>query len=393
MRVPASERPWPALVLSLALAGCTPGFQGPFAELEANGMSRYFGSFLPVARDVRDDGTTVYQWDTDGGNGPVCLDGSPFHAMTRDLGNDDFILYFQGGGACWDEVCISPRESMTTFPNIDMLNPFEPSNPVAGWSSVVIPYCDGSFLVGDASIPEGADDFAPREQRGLRNLSAALDMMERFLAPPDRILLVGASGGGYGALLGLPVVRMKFPDAKLFVLHDSGPGIARPGDAELIPNLVEQWGGEGVLPESCEGCFDEGAITRLSDWQLERDDDLVIGDYSTWQDFLISDVFLQIGGEAYAEALDRETRYLADKWPGRYARFIESGNQHTATAGDINGMFGIVPPDLAPAVGLIDFKTLRSARIDGVGLGDWVGAMLAGDGWFNLVEPRESSLP
>lgn len=375
------------LGLGFALVtACSGGEEGPFQEMADAGLDRYLGAFTPELREDFPDGTTTYRFPL-GDDTPMCMDGTAFHTMVRDLGNDDIILYFQGGGACWSEVCVSPRTSMVRFPDVDLLDPFEPSNPVAGWSSVVVPYCDGSFLMGEIDIPEGADPYAPRRQHGLRNLSAALDVLKSVNPDPARLLVVGASGGGYGALLGLPVVRMAFPNAKMFVLHDSGAGIARPDDAGFIPQIVDELGGVGVLPESCAGCFDDGHITTLVGWQLERDENLVIGDYSTWQDFLIADVFLQIGGDAYATALDEQTSRLAEAWPGRYARFIEQGNEHTSTSGDITGVFGIVPPELAPAVSLIGYKTLRTAEIEGVDVGDWIGSMLASDGWVNLTDP------
>ncbi len=377
------------LAVATGLAACAPQADGPFAESAEAGLGRYLGSFQPAIRDNQDDGTVTWQFDPEDASGPVCMDGTPFHVLSRDQGNDDVVIYLQGGGACWGEVCATPRQSMVRFPDVDLLDPFEPSNPVAGWTSLVIPYCDGSFLMGDVSIPAGADPFAPREQRGLRNFSAALDLLGAQIVEPDRILLVGTGGGGYGALLGLPVVRMRFPDAEIHVLHDSGAGIARPGDPGFIPDLIGQLGGQGVLPSSCEGCFQDGHITALAGWQLARDEHLVIGDYSTWGDFLIADLFLQIGGAAYAEALDAETAKLAEAWPDRYARFIEAGVEHSATAGDLSGVFGVVPHELAGVIDLLQFKTLRTAEIDGVDLGDWIGAMLAGDGWHSLTEPRD----
>lgn len=382
------------ITLACTVAACAERAEGPFADQENAGLARYFGEFTPAVRDIQEDGTVTYQWDPAGGDGPVCMDGSPFHAMLRDLRPEgdtrnvaEAILFLQGGGACWDEVCVTPRRSLVRFPDIDLLDPFEPANPVAGWSSFVVPYCDGSFMMGDISIPEGADPYAPREQRGLRNLSAALDLFERELGEPERLLLVGASGGGYGALLGLPLVRMKFPNSRIYVLHDSGAGIARPGESDFIPGLVDKLGGQqSVLPSDCDGCFDEGHVTTLAGYQLERDDNLVIGDYSSWRDFLIADVFLQIGGDAYAQALDEQTSRLVEDYPGRYNRFIEAGITHTATAGSIQGVFGIIPEELEVAVGLIDFKTLRTAEIEGVDLGDWLGSMLAEDGWQSFTE-------
>lgn len=387
-----------SLVIALGLAACAEQVEGPFAVQEEAGLARYLGAFAPKIRDIQEDGTVTYQWDPADPDGPICMDKSPFHAMVRDLRTNveqdaaEAILFLQGGGACWDEVCVTPRESLRRFPDIDLLDPFEPSNPVAGWSSFVVPYCDGSFFMGDTSIPEGADPYAPREQRGLRNLSAALDLFEAELGQPERLLVVGASGGGYGALLGLPLIRIKFPDAQIFVLHDSGAGIARPGDRDFIPDLVDKLGGqEGVLPSDCDGCFEDGHVTSLAGYQLERDDKLVIGDYSTWRDFLIADVFLQIGGDAYAQALEEQTSRLVDAFPGRYARFIESGTEHTATAGSIQGVFGIVPSELEVAVGLIQYKTIRTAEIEGVDLGDWLGSMLAQDGWQSLTEVDEGA--
>lgn len=70
-------------------------------ELQAKGVDKYLGQFTLISSETVGDGWTKHQFDTEGGDGPVCIAGTPFSAFTR-VGNPSKLLIFlQGGGACW----------------------------------------------------------------------------------------------------------------------------------------------------------------------------------------------------------------------------------------------------------------------------------------------------
>ena len=74
----------------------------PFAELISQGLTRYLGAAKP-AETVEGGGYVT--WHFDPADGPMCLRGAPFAATARDGDSDKLIVYLQGGGACWSDLC------------------------------------------------------------------------------------------------------------------------------------------------------------------------------------------------------------------------------------------------------------------------------------------------
>ena len=85
-------------------------------------------------------------------------------------------------------------------------------NPIADWSVVFVPYCDGSVFSGDADFDDDCDGQTDRYQRGLKNLSAGLDVTASTFPSPSRILLPGISAGGFGTDFLSKMTRPDDPD-------------------------------------------------------------------------------------------------------------------------------------------------------------------------------------
>jgi hypothetical protein len=78
-------------------------------------------------------------------------------------------------------------------------------NPIGDWSIVYVPYCDGSVFTGDHDVDDASFPFGSvRFHRGLRNLSAAMDLAHTTFPHASRILLAGSSAGGAGASVFAP---------------------------------------------------------------------------------------------------------------------------------------------------------------------------------------------
>ncbi len=54
------------------------------AELTAAGVDKYLGEFTPISSVDVGDGWTKHTFDPDGGNGPICIEGTPFSAYTKE---------------------------------------------------------------------------------------------------------------------------------------------------------------------------------------------------------------------------------------------------------------------------------------------------------------------
>ncbi len=354
-----------------------------FAEIEAPGITRFFGAAAPSEVSEAEGGLTNYTFDP--ADGPVCFRGDPFRMAVRDRGRGDLLIFLQGGGACWSDFCFAIDFAREGMPPIDILDPALPANPVRDWDVAYLPYCDGSLFVGEASYDDDDDGAIDRRHAGLRNVSAALDVIAERFPAPRRVLLAGSSGGAYGTILTTVLVRAKYPTVPLYVFSDSGVGIAKAAEPTFVADLLTEFDAARYLPASCADCIGNGHLTRLIAWQLERDTNLRLAQFSSLNDFVIANLFLMIGPAGFEPALLEETAWLAERFPDRYRRFIVPGKLHTTLLGDASGFVG---PELGERLaGVVELGNMTDTGADGVTVGEWLGAMLAEDPvvWREIV--------
>jgi hypothetical protein len=359
---------------------------GPWDEIIDLGYTRYLGEAVAEVEETNGD-VTSYVFDIE--SGPICMGGGPFRTAIRDTDSDDLVLFLQGGGACWSEFCLAVDFSAPGMPNVDLLDPNLADNPWRGWDAVYVSYCDGSLLAGDIDVDLNDDGTTDRYLRGLRNLSAALDVTLQHFPEPRRIVLAGASAGGYATIIATPLVRLLWPDAELLVVNDSGVGLADPAGPAFINQLVTEFGADDLVPPSCDACFDNGHMTPLIEWVLARDPGIRIAAISAYEDGIMSGLFLPLSADEFRAELIAETTRLAEAWPGRFHAFLFEGTSHTTLLGDLSGFLG---PDAGSdppfgGSGGLQFGGLDTTAVDGMTVGAWLGRMLdGGEAWQTVRE-------
>ena len=287
-------------------------------------MDQYLGEYTPMTSETIDG---VVQHTFGAGDGPLCLLGDEYTMATREGTAGDLMIFLEGGGACSSLFCQATSTAAPGIPLRGILDPAFANNPAADYNVAYLPYCDGSVFSGDAEYDTDDDGTIDRYHRGLKNLSASLDVIVSTFPAPTRILLTGNSAGGYGTDYMLPLVRKQYPDTPIDLVNDSGVGIATPGFVEF---LGEEWNSLRFIPEDCDDCIGEdGHTTGYHIFQLDEDPNLRMGFMSTKQDFVIADVFVGIGGEAFEEALIEEMAELEAAHPERFRSLIADGNSHT----------------------------------------------------------------
>lgn len=321
------------------------------------GVDKYIGAAKPASMRAGGSGETTYTFDVS--SGPECLRGDPYSMGTRDQQSDSLLIYLQGGGSCSSAVCSATTTANGAVPSNGIMNPNDSANPVAKWNLVYVPYCDGSLHYGDK---DHADELPPRYHHGLRNLSAALDVGVSKFPKPKQILLAGSSAGGLGTIYAAPLVRLLYPEAKLFVFNDSGVGVSTP-DGARAKLTRDEWGTQQLIPTSCAECLSSPHSTPVITWTLMHDPDVRVAIFSAYEDTVIADTFLMIGGPAFKQALLAETGKVTQAYPERVKRFYINGTKHT-TAGN-----------------------LQATMVGGVTIGQWLGYMLAGDSkWTDTLQ-------
>ena len=311
-------------------------------DIMATGLTKYMGQFTPTQEDHIGDWTRV-TYDSANGAGPICVDGSDFRVFIKHGDPKKLLIFLPGGGACWQGqyACSlsapmdppAPRgifaDYFVTADDEEIINPF------ADYSKVVLSYCDGSIYGGDKDVPDMTFPGGPvRYHRGLRNLTAGVDLAKASFPEAERILFAGASAGGYGVTgISATLVRFAYPKAKLRIFNDSGP-LNNPAFVSAIQAQIDDWDFVQYYPAGCTGCDPFAQPSEVIKYWLANDRKLKAGLFSYDGDGVIR-FFIQVPTEPqYRDLLLGVHDPINAAFPRKYKRFIVNGPAHTIVGGD-----------------------------------------------------------
>jgi hypothetical protein len=354
---------------------------GAYVQLANAGVAKYLGQFAPASSTAVGGGWTRYDYDPDGGNGPICIAGTPYSVYARPGADPSKLLIFeQGGGACWQDFyncnITVANNALPPFPQVDQAgiwNRANAGNPFADYSVVYMPYCDGSVFSGDNDVADASFPAGPvRYHRGMRNQSAGMDLAKSLFPGATQVTLAGSSAGGVG-VAGFAGALARFVygnQVDLTIFNDAGPVAVNldPSQAPAIAARASDWQFGQFYPASCHQCDDMGQATGIIDWQFKNDRDVREAIYETDGD-LTNRFFLGLLGDqaAWRDLWVAEHGDLNDAYPERYKRFFVAGDTtHTA------------------------LQTIRfyTTDADGVLLNEWTADFLDDSaGWVDIVEP------
>lgn len=203
---------------------------------------------------------------------PACSNcpGTPddkFTFFVKGGKKNKLVIFFQGGGACWDTInCVGPYgpETLTYHPyqqeelwmfqdgtlEKGIFDPTKNENPFKDWGIVFIPNCTGDLFWGanDANY-----DGVEIKHRGFVNFLSVLTYLQNTIKQPKKIFIAGSSAGSYGAILSFPYIKESFPKSKFYMLGDSGMGVIA---GNFVSAAIQNWDiqvPEWVFPDG----FDE----------------------------------------------------------------------------------------------------------------------------------------
>ena len=308
------------------------------------------------------------EWITQSaGSGCVCADGSDYIYFTRTIPESTkVLLYFQGGGACFNEtmcafeggtydVTSTPEDSPVNFGGIfDFDNP---ANPFADYNIVFMPYCTGDVHLGDATTPYG--DSLTVEHNGFPNAMHGLDWITANHADATEVFVTGSSAGGVPAPLFGALVADALPDAEVAALADASGGYpSNPGVNAFIGGL---WGTEAAIPSwpELEGstAADFG-IPDLLHLAGNHNPDLRLARYDNANDAVqVSFSALAGVGDGGLPAVLDQNEQLVEGNGVNLPVYIAPGTNHTILAGQ----------------GVYDLE------VEGVSFLDWLNAFIDGE--------------
>jgi hypothetical protein len=383
-------------------------------ELIDAGVNKYLGT--SVSAESSHGVWTKHTFDPDGGDGPICIAGTPYSVFTKAGDPKKLLIFLQGGGACWQgfyncNILADDQAPPAAPPFPGVFDSSSPDNPFADYSVVYMPYCDGSAFGGDNDVNDASFPFGPtRHHRGVRNVSAGMDVAGDTFPRAKSITVMGHSAGGVGVAAFAPFLsRFVFGNkTKLTVYNDAGPiavnlGVGSPpgtgtfpfgcGDVSCLSVVARafDWQFAQFYPLSCilDGrCNPFGQQTGIIDWRLENDSSIREAFYETDSD-RTNRFFAQGDGSlmdpvAYRALILAEHGALNDAYPKRYKRFIVS-------ADDTHGAVQVTAP--TPNFPFPQPFSFYTREANGVLLSDWATAFVhpgAGNSqggiWNDIVE-------
>jgi len=187
--------------------------------------------------------------------GATCARGTPYSFAARPGDPEKLMIYFQGGGACWNDLTCRVGGTFDDVVEAGELDFYggvfdfaNAENPLADYSMVIVMYCTGDVHIGDAVATftggEGAFDI---DFKGVVNTRAVLDWT--FANYPDvtNLIVAGTSAGAYGAIYHTPTILAQYPDAQTLVFGDAGVGVTVAGW-----DGTETWNMTANLPDAPE---------------------------------------------------------------------------------------------------------------------------------------------
>ncbi|NLD70766.1 MAG: hypothetical protein GX644_18390 [Limnobacter sp.] len=374
-----------SLALSAGLAACggsggdgTPPVAEPLPAAPGD-----WTRFDPVATEI--DGKML---------SPTCS-GYPgtdptFHFWARRGAAARLVVFFEGGGGCWDDAtCAFPLHSAMPanavglykaeiLPSDDpralsgIFDASDPRNPLRDWSYVYVPYCTGDVHGGSKTM-DYVDPFTGEpyriEHRGADNFAVVLRWIRDNFPSVEQMLVTGSSAGGYGAAIHYPALRETFPRARAAMLADAAQGVVPPGFEEL---RRDHWNFQ-LSPRVFGSDASDVPTSELTGRLASHFPGDRLGQYTTSLDLsqmLFYDAMLHgpagQQGTACIEWSETMRRELRDRQreANNFRSYLAAGTTHTLLRDEL-------------------FFTESSA---GAPFSDWLAAMLSpgGEGWTNL---------
>jgi hypothetical protein len=220
------------------------------------------------------DGENHYPWELVTLPGTTCGDGSQYKFYVYDTPSNNLLLYFEGGGACWDYDTCSGRAGVLGAANPNglpddyitgtvprfvspLVNGADPGIPfrsrtdlvTKGWDVVYMPYCTGDVHVGNRVAtyvdPTGQEPPLTWHHNGYNNTLAALNELASRFPAVNKLMVSGFSAGGVATGVGYYFARQILTPNKGYMLNDSGPVFPAPNASSnsrpLHDQITQSW--------------------------------------------------------------------------------------------------------------------------------------------------------
>jgi cysteine-rich repeat protein len=220
--------------------------------------------------------------------GTRCMNGSTAgFGVNYNPDSTNVMIYLEGGGACFSDVCDFTAFSIPFLPPSDgIFSRSNNANPVKDWTMIYVPYCTGDIHAGDAERMLGGQ---LRQFRGYSNITRYLEQWVPSF-PAERVLLTGISAGGFGAALNTTQVADAYGDqVELTVIDDSGPPLSNDVIAPCLQTIFrDTWNLDATVLGACDACDPNDFATDYLDYVVANYPNVRFGVFSNTADAIIS---------------------------------------------------------------------------------------------------------
>lgn len=190
---------------------------------------------------------------------PRCSKDTPYSFHYRAGTENKLLMYYQGGGACWDIpscfVLNTFKQTAGAGDNPDLVgtgfaSPTNPSNPFAEWHVVFVSYCTGDVHWGDNENLYAGLGGGFLKHFGFQHARLAEKWARERFVDPEEVFVTGSSAGSYGAIMhSVNLMENVYPASPHNVVGDAGTGVItkdwldlRIANWNIDPNLPSFFG-------------------------------------------------------------------------------------------------------------------------------------------------------
>ncbi|MBW2457064.1 MAG: pectinesterase [Deltaproteobacteria bacterium] len=238
------------------------------------------------------------------GGGAICSRGDAYSFYVHPGTVNKVVIEFEGGGACWSEsTCAEGSDSFDDIVESDTLTGTlegiadhdNPDNPFKDWWHVFVAYCTGDLHMGNRTTTHGS---ATIEHRGSVNAGVALDWAYTNVPAPERVVVLGCSAGGYGAIGWAPYIIQHYDGVPVVQAADCAAGIAT---TAFMPVADYAWDLSLIKPSFIPALADENfttlTVTQVYEEQYAFFSDQQFSQYNTNHDETQMSFYEDMGGD------------------------------------------------------------------------------------------------
>jgi dienelactone hydrolase len=285
-----------------------------------------------------------------------CARGGPYAFWLRNGDPKKLLIFFQGGGGCFDTRTCAPgstwfddRVDASDDPRFNggILQLDNPDNPFAGWSAVYLPSCTGDVHTGTRIVRYGKLRV---HQVGYINAHTALARAYREFPDANVVFVTGCSAGSVGSAFHSDAIIRHYSRARVAVLGDSLAFVFH------RPISLAAWGTNSVFPPFFRIGNRRWTMTEFLTRLARAHPGVTFARFNHADDAVQERFYEAVGGKpgGFAPRL-RAAEQTLRRLPN-YRSYLACGMNHCA----------------------LPTSEFFSLRVDGVSLRDWVADLAQG---------------